>query len=257
MAHSGNFPGDLFIQYPREVIMKEELLRGAVGNTLIFVLTAAVVLTAFGAGFMDSISVEAVKPYYSGSTDGNCVSVMINVYWGNEYIPSMLDTLDAYNAKATFFIGGMWADKYPELLKTIASRGHEIGNHGYFHRDQDKLSYERNLEEIVTAEKVIYSVTGIRTVLFAPPSGAYASQTLQAAEDAGYKTVMWSKDTVDWRDQDVSLIFRRATGKLKGGDLILMHPTEATMKALPDILKFFSENGFKICTVSQNIEGNA
>lgn len=235
--------------------MKERFYINTVGNTIIVVLIVAVLLVSFGAGIKDAISVGAVKPYYNGDEQGNRISVMINVYWGNEYIEPMLNTLDEYDVKATFFIGGMWAEKYPDLLNMIAERGHEIGNHGYFHKDQDKLTYERNVEEILTAQNMIESVTGIRTKLFAPPSGAFNADTLKAAEDNGYKTVMWSKDTIDWRDKDASLIYKRATGRLKGGDLILMHPTEATAKALPDILKFFSENGFKVCIVSQNIEG--
>ena len=85
--------------------------------------------------------------YRSGySTDG--VSLMFNVYWGTEEVYRILDVLDEYNAKSTFFIGGCWADDNVECLKTIVSKGHEIGNHGYFHKDHSKLSQVQNVQEI-------------------------------------------------------------------------------------------------------------
>ena len=90
--------------------------------------------------------------------------------------------------------------------------------------------------------------------LFAPPSGAYSSITLDVAESLGYKTIMWSKDTIDWRDHDASLILKRATTNLNNGDLILMHPTEATVQALSDIIASIKSQGFEIITVSKNIE---
>ena len=89
--------------------------------------------------------------------------------------------------------------------------------------------------------------------LFAPPSGAYNSTTIDVADELGYKTIMWSKDTIDWRDKDTDIIFQRATNNVTGGDLILMHPTEATLEALPKILDYYRSNNLTVCTVSQNI----
>jgi len=62
---------------------------------------------------------------------------------------------------------------------------------------------------------------------------------------------MWSKDTIDWRDKDANLVFSRATKNIEGGDLILMHPTEHTLKALPLILEYYSINGYTATTVSE------
>ena len=89
--------------------------------------------------------------------------------------------------------------------------------------------------------------------LFAPPSGAFSKTTLQVAEQLGYKTIMWSRDTIDWRDQNVDLIVKRATSNIDGGELILMHPTKCTDLALDTVLNYYKTNGFQICTVSENI----
>ena len=89
--------------------------------------------------------------------------------------------------------------------------------------------------------------------LFAPPSGAFNQITLDIAKEMGYTTVMWSKDTIDWRDQNEKLILSRATKNLSGGDLILAHPTACTVKVLDEILKKISASGLSVKPVSQVI----
>ena len=165
----------------------------------------------------------------------------------------ILDVLDEYQAKATFFIGGSWADDNVDCLKEIAARGHELGSHGYFHRDHDKLDYSGNYQEIKTSIDFIEKATGISPALFAPPSGAYNDDTVNAAMELGLKTVMWSKDTIDWRDKNVSDCFSRATKDVSGGDLILMHPMAHTLEALPSILQLYRDKGLRTVTVSENI----
>ena len=195
------------------------------------------------------------RVYYEGNRESNYVSLMFNVYWGTEYIPEILDTLDEYGVKATFFIGGSWADDNAEMLREIVNRGHELGNHGYFHKDQDTLSYEKNVEEIRVCGELVYTLTGVQPTLFAPPSGAYSEDTVNAADALGYKTILWSKDTIDWRDHDRSLIISRATKDVSGGDLILMHPTAETAQALASILLDYSQKGLEEVPVSVNISG--
>ena len=192
--------------------------------------------------------------YYSGNPDKPYISLMVNVYWGNEDLEQMLEIFLENDIQTTFFVGGTWASKNNELLQKIKDAGHEIGNHGFFHKDQDKLDYAQNKSEILNNHNLIKELLGVEMNLFAPPSGAYSSITLDVAESLGYKTIMWSKDTIDWRDHDASLILKRATTNLSNGDLILMHPTEATVQALSDIIANIKSQGFEIVTVSKNIE---
>lgn len=191
---------------------------------------------------------------YNGNKNSNKVSLMINVYWGNEYIKPMLDILDENNITTTFFVGGSWASKYPELLKEIVSRGHEIGNHGYHHKNHDKLSYDQNKEEINMCHQVVKNLTNIEMNLFAPPSGAFNKSTIDAGRELGYQTIMWTYDTIDWRDKDDIVIYERATKNVCGGSLILCHPTEHTLKALPKILKHYADNNLHACKVSENLK---
>lgn len=189
---------------------------------------------------------------YQGTSE-NGVSLMINVYWGTDEVYGILDVLEEFGATATFFIGGSWADDNVAALKAIAEKGHEIGSHGYFHRDHSKLTREENIEEIRRSVEFIRLAAGYTVTLFAPPSGAYNETVVEAAGSMGLKTILWSKDTIDWRDKNETICFTRATEGVKGGDLILMHPMEHTLAALPDILKYYAEHGLKTVSVSENI----
>ncbi len=225
-------------------------------NIFCNIMIVCMLVTVFSVAFSREIETAfsgLSSAIYRGNEENNNISLMINVYWGEEYIPEILEVLEENNVQATFFIGGSWADKNVATLNMIADAGHEIANHGYWHKDGDKLSEEGNSKEISNAESMIYALTGIKTTLFAPPSGAYDSETLKAAESLGYQTIMWSKDTIDWRDQDASLIYKRATTNQQNGDLILMHPTAATLEALDDIIKTTKANGFNLVSVSENI----
>ena len=192
-----------------------------------------------------AIKVQAdSRVIYAGDTTKNNISFMINVYQGEEYVRNILDILDIYNVKTTFFIGGSWAVKNIDLIKEIYTRGHELGNHGFYHKDQDKLDYNNNFQEIKLCHEVVENNIGIEMSLFAPPSGAYSVKTVDAATNLNYKTIMWTHDTIDWRDQDADLIYKRATKDLSNGDLILMHPTKKTVEAMPNIISTAINSGF-------------
>ena len=204
-----------------------------------------------GVNVVPTTSVSGV--YYNGDTTKNNVSLMINVYWGTEYLDAMLDILNEKNVKTTFFIGGTWAVLNEDYLQKIYDAGNEIANHGYHHKDHDKLDEQGNIEEITTTHTIVKELLGVDMKLFAPPSGAYDKLTVSCAQELGYHTIMWTRDTIDWRDHDANLIYQRAIKNAKGGDLILMHPTEATVEALPKIIDYFQQNNFNLTTVSQTI----
>lgn len=193
------------------------------------------------------------SPIYRGESSRAEVSLMFNVYQGNEYLESILDTLKAYGAHSTFFVGGCWADDNNALVQRIVDEGHEIANHGYFHKDAKDMSYQANKSEIVATNDLIKAITGKTPTLFAPPSGSYGKEVLNVCSDLGMKVIMWSRDTIDWRDKNTQTIYTRATDKVEAGELILAHPTYNTAEALPDILKYYKERGLTAVTVSQII----
>ena len=233
---------------------KEKIFVNIISNIVIFALVISVFFISFGEKITSAFIEPSENAIYRGNPDKKNVSLMINVYWGTEFLDGMLAVLKDNNVKATFFIGGSWANKESQMLKKIYDDGHELGNHGYFHKDHTKLSYAKNNEEIMVCEKVVETICGYKTKLFAPPSGAYNNTVLKAASDSGYKTIMWSKDTIDWRDKNDNLIYTRATKNPKNGELILMHPTKCTLNVLDRIVKYYKQNEFSVVTVSENLK---
>ncbi len=224
------------------------------GLVIANVVIVLMLVTLVGLSFSNAkaLNVKADnRVIYNGNTENNIVSFMINVYEGGDQVKDMLEILDVYKVKTTFFVGGCWATKNVDLVKEIYSRGHELGNHGFFHKDQDTLSFDANVEEIRLCHELVSKHLGVEMKLFAPPSGAYNVTTVDAATSLNYTTIMWTHDTIDWRDHDADLIFKRATKNLSNGDLILMHPTKESVVALKNILAYAVNNGFNPTTVSE------
>ena len=230
---------------------KKLLIANVAALTVIAVVLTVLALNGTGA----VIEVAGNAAVYRGDPENDGVTLMFNVYWGEEYIPDILDILDAYGVKTTFFIGGSWAAKNMGLVKEISERGHEIGSHGYNHKDAENLNYDRNIDEMVPAERLLEQITGKEISLFAPPSGSVGDKMFEAAKDLGYTVVMWSRDTVDWRDKNPDLVYKRATQDTQSGELILMHPTEHTLKALEKILIYYKNSGLKPMPAGENIFG--
>lgn len=196
---------------------------------------------------------SSLTAIYNGNREKPNVSLMFNVYENTEVVNDIMDTLLIYNAKCTFFVGGCWADDNEKTLNRMVSEGHEIANHGYFHKDHKRLDYQGNFDEISNTATMVKSLCGVQTTLFAPPSGSFSQTTIQASYELSHKVIMWSKDTIDWRDKDSKLVYKRATTNLTNGDLVLMHPKSHTLKALPDILEYCKEANLSVVTVSENI----
>lgn len=236
---------------------KEKVFISVISNLCLSSLVALVFILCFFVNNTKNTTLTANSEYngtiYAGDKNSKYVSLMINVYWGNEPLAKMLDILDKYNVKTTFFIGGIWAKENPELLKTIYSKGHEIASHGYKHKEHGKLGYTENLTEIQTCHEIVKDILGLDMELFAPPGGSYNANTTKAASFLNYKTIMWTRDTIDWRDHNSSLIYNRAVTNMCGGDLILMHPTENTAEALTNIICYAKNHGFELVPVSKTL----
>lgn len=192
------------------------------------------------------------QAYFHGIKGKDQVSLTINVDWGGEYIPGMLDCFSDYDIKVTFFVTGKWAEKNPELLSKMAEE-HEIGNHGYSHLHPKQLSRNGLIDLIKKNEEIIKGITGQTPHHFAPPYGEQDQRIVSIASSIGYKTIMWSADTIDWQRPAPEIIEQRAVNKIDDGGIILMHPTEPSLAALPQIISRIQERGFKFVTVSQLI----
>lgn len=228
--------------------------RRIVAGRLFLVLSA---VALFAGGMLLTGPAQPVsqsQPIYQGSPRYKEMALTVNVFWGEEYIPQMLDILRRENVKATFFLGGTWVKKYPDLAASIARAGHEIGSHGYSHPHPDQLSKAGNLRDILKAEEVISGATRVKPKLYAPPYGERGTSVLLAAGEASYTTILWSVDTVDWQLPPPDIVVRRVVSRAHNGAIVLMHPTAPTINALPEIIRQLKRDGYQLVTISSLLE---
>ena len=193
------------------------------------------------------VAAKKVLPVYSVEREEPVISVTFDASWGGDKTMKILDLLDEYNAKATFFLVGIWVDKYPELVKAIAERGHEIGNHSDSHAHFTQISDSQIRQELDSCSDKIEALTGVRPTLFRPPYGDYNSKVVTIVRDEGYECVQWSVDSLDWKNRGVDDLVKRATNNVQKGDIILFHnDSEYIVEALPAILKHYQALGFNM-----------
>ena len=200
---------------------------------------------------LDDLEPTAV---YKGNPNKPMVAFMINVAWGEEYLPNMLQQLKKYNVHATFFLDGSWAKKNPDMVRMLDEEGHEIGNHAYSHPDLKQLSDAAIRKELEDTNQVIEATLDKKPVVFAPPSGSYANNAVQIADELGMQTVLWSVDTVDWKKPAPQALTAKVLQNVHAGALILMHPTEPTEKSLEALIRGVEKRGFQLGTVSQVLD---
>lgn len=168
----------------------------------------------------------------------------------------LLKVLRNKNVKATFFILGSQAEKYPALLAAIVADGHEIGNHGYSHLFLQKLGSTEFLNDVRRAETVIAPIAG-HPVLFRPPGGGYNDALLGDLSRLGYSTILWSIDPRDWEggqaDRTVSLVTKAAAP----GSIVLLHEggwAKGTPQAVAVIIDRLRAEGYSLVTVGELLQ---
>jgi peptidoglycan/xylan/chitin deacetylase (PgdA/CDA1 family) len=134
-------------------------------------------------------------PIYCVQRDQKLVSLSFDAAWGNEDTQQLIDILAKYNVKATFFVVGMWVDKYPESVKALSEAGHEVMNHSSTHPHCSKLSSEQIAAELNACNDKVEAVTGVRPTLFRAPYGEYDDHVITEVEKLGMHTIQWDVET--------------------------------------------------------------
>lgn len=230
-----------------------------------YVIKGRVLIIAFFALLTVCVSMGTLKsksvfkvgnreiPIYCVDRQDNKIALTFNCAWGDEDIDNILKTLDAYQAKCTFFIVGEWAEKYPESVKKIYEKGHEIANHSYAHNHYSKWSKEQILADINKCDDILEEITGTRPTLFRAAFGEYNNNVVSACEENGRYYIQWSIDSLDYKAQTPEEIYNKVIPKLEKGSIILMHTgTQNTAKILPKVIADISDK-YSLCTVSDMI----
>jgi peptidoglycan-N-acetylglucosamine deacetylase len=175
-----------------------------------------------------------------------------------KYTGQILDLLNQYGAKATFFLVGEHAEKNPQVVYRMYGDGHEIANHTYTH--PFTKSVPKIMKEIKQTNDTLFSITGYSPNLFRPVEGQYTDQLVDEVVKEGYKIVMWSwhQDTEDWKDPGVNKIVNKVLNGIEEGNIVLFHDgggnREQTVKALEIILPELKEQGYKFITVTEMLK---
>ena len=223
---------------------------------LVSMLTVAMLIIFSNIGNIKSIQTSSVPKYlpiYNVKTDEKKIAFTMNCAWNADDIDSILETLKNNNVHITFFMVGDWVDKYPEAVKKINEAGHEIGSHSNTHPHVNKLSAEKNLEEINLSVAKIQKITGQKTNIYRAPYG-YNNTIIKTAEENGYYTIQWNLDTLDYKGLTGEQMWNRLKNKLENGAIILSHNgTKHTAASLDMLIKNIKSKGYEIITVSQLI----
>lgn len=189
-------------------------------------------------------------------TTGNKVIALTFDDGPGPYTEKLLDILDKYDAKATFFLIGSKVSARANTLRRMQSRGHQLGNHSWSHPELNKISAEQLASEIDQTNNTIKQAVGTKPNIIRPPYGAFNRAVLEQFRQRGMSAVVWSVDTRDWADRNSEIVCSRAVAGARNGAVILMHDIHQTsVNAVPCILDSLKQQGYSFVTV-QNLIGD-
>lgn len=170
----------------------------------------------------------------------------------SKYTLEIMDILDEYNFKATFFEVGYMMKSNPEIVKEVVSRGYEIGNHTTDHSNLNKLSKENIAKKINNNSELLKEYTGLEMDIVRCP---YGNSNKKVREVIDKPIIYWSIDSRDWESRNPSKIYNLVTSQIEDGDIILFHDIYSTTKdAVKDLAPYLYSQGYKIVTVSKLYE---
>ncbi|EOC99504.1 polysaccharide deacetylase family sporulation protein PdaB [Caldisalinibacter kiritimatiensis] len=233
--------------FSRDIILKVLIVA--------ILVTVSIVYTNFEEYEIAQVfSRDKSLPIYYVDTEEKRIAISFDAAWGADKTDDILDILDKYDIKTTFFLVGFWVDRYPDMVKEIKKRGHEIGNHSSNHPHMTKLSKEQIVEELKETENKIKELTGQRTVLFRPPFGDYNDRVINACKEAGYYVIQWDVDSLDWKELGVEPVVDRVTKNVKNGSIVLFHNNaKYVAEYLPLVLEKLKAEGYEIVPISELI----
>jgi len=165
--------------------------------------------------------------------------------------PGIIQTLHANNCPATFFVVGIRAHQYPNLLREMVADGDEIGDHTYDHQRLPALKPHEIASEIRDDDNDIFLATGLHTRILRPPGMEYNHKVLTVAKALGYRTISWTVAAKDFLNQTPEFIAGRVLDRVEPGSIILLHQdTPYTQLALPTIIKTLRSEGYTFVTIS-------
>lgn len=192
---------------------------------------------------------DALDHTFVDCTQQPCVALTFDDGPG-PYTPQVLDILEEFDARATFYVVGQQILSWPRMLPLIAEAGHDVGNHTMSHPKLSQLSVSEQMAEINGLDDMIFERVGIMPTTFRPPFGDLPDGPLP--DPHSRPVVMWSVDSLDWRKRTAAAIVDEVLADIGAGDIILMHELyQRSVDALPIILTELQERGLTVVSVPE------
>jgi len=241
---------------PKPPILRKSAIFVLRRKTLAVIAAAAAVIVIFALvtspAVVGASAASRELPVYSVRRDNRAVSLTFDAAGDDGDTRQLIDVLARYDVKATFFVTGDWADRYPESVRALAQAGHEVMNNSDGRAHLLKLSAPEIVKDVTACSKKIAAITGAAPALFRAPYGEYDDNVIRTVASMGMTTVQWDVDSLDWKGLSASGIESRVTGGVRPGSIVLFHVGAAgTPQALPAIIGYLVQNGYSIVPVSQ------
>ena len=190
--------------------------------------------------------------YYHVPTKDKACTLSFEVVWGPGKTAEILDILDRYNVRATFFVNGNWLRRYADMAAEIINRGHELGQHGYEHKILTELNDEELEQDFDLMAEALREELQLETRLFRPPYGELDQRVFDAAQKRGLITVIWSINANDWLGLSYSETKAKIMRELHKGAIIMMHThSSQIVRMLPVLIESLRSAEYEILTFSE------
>lgn len=231
---------------------------------MFLVMVAVIFLAGYFCGFFTDRYLETVgrlnreMPIFFVEKNRAEVCLTFDISWGEKTLPFVLKVLAEHQVPATFFLSGPWAVRHPEAVRTIDNGAHEIASHGDRHINLSEYPKEVVQKNIAQAHQDLLTVARRVAPFFRPPNGDYDDIVIDTARELGFETVIWSVDSLDWKNPGPNYMIQRVLSKTNPGAIILCHASDSSKEihlALPGIITGLRSKGYKFVTLSQLLTG--
>jgi polysaccharide deacetylase family sporulation protein PdaB len=228
------------------------------------ILVTVLILGIFGLGYWAGLwtagtlptigNLNKEMPIFFVKKNTAEVSLTFDISWGEKTLPLVLQILEEDQVPATFFVSGPWGVRHARELRNIYARGHEIASHGDRHLNLSQYPKAVVEANILKAHQDLLSVVDKVVPYFRPPNGDYDDLVIDTARELGFETLIWSVDSLDWKNPGADYMVKRVLSKVFPGAIILFHASDSSKQihlALPEIIKGLRAKGLKPVLLTQ------
>ncbi|WP_433595773.1 polysaccharide deacetylase family protein [Lysinibacillus xylanilyticus] len=226
---------------------KYEIASGTAGSPIVK-LPLSLINPLLASEFQIAMEKPA-KPIITGDPNKKRIALTFDDGPHPKVTEQILNTLDKYHAKATFFMLGSRVQYYPDIAKDVLARGHEIGNHSWNHPVLTKLSLESAVNQYTSTDAEIEKAINQKPTVFRPPYGA-TNDAINA--QIPIPVVLWTIDTLDWKHRNAQQLLPNVKNNLHNNAIVLMHDIhQSTADGLDAVLAYLQGQGYEFVTVSE------